>query len=324
MQNKKGIRIVRKNKAQQAQNKEYQGYNKNKLESSKAQELPTMQAKATQEISQSKANPTQSLRGSETTEAIHKHNIKDKEKSNNNTQEKELKDLQSEIDLLKSQDFNTLHNEIQSIKILLDSKMPKDSILQRDLNNAINKIETELQATQSTQIGVNNALRQELQELQTKDEGLVNEINAIQDYINSNNNHVELSLHLINEKIAELKKDTDITNNEYIKSHDKALKQHGEEQAYLLNRINALEKKINTHIESQISINAHVKSNLKVYENNDIFTDIKSLKMQIDTLTNHFLEIEKKYNEKLENIKQLIPFYKNKSIWELIKMKFQK
>ena len=305
MQNKKGIRIVRKNKTQQAtqaQNKEYQANNNTQENELKdlQNEIKTIKSKL-DKLTEVKTN------------------------TNNTNLQSEIDLLKSKLETIKSQDFNTLQSEIQSIKILLDSKMPKDSILQRDLNNAINKIEKELQATQSTQIGVNNALRQELQDLQTKDEGLINEINAIQDYINSNNNHVELSLHLINEKITELKKEaTDITNNEYIKAHDKALKQHGEEQAYLLNRINALEKKINTHIESQIAINAHVKSNLKVYENNDILTDIKNLKIQIDTLTNHFLEIENKYTEKLENIKQLIPFYKNKSLWELIKMKFQK
>ena len=55
--------------------------------------MPPIQAKPTQ---------AQPLLASQA-EALHNiHNIKDKEKANNNTQEKELADLQSEIVLLKS------------------------------------------------------------------------------------------------------------------------------------------------------------------------------------------------------------------------------
>ena len=198
------------------------------------------------------------------TNASHKDTQKQTSKEANTNLQSEIDLLKSKLDTLKNQDFNTLYNEIQSIKIALDTK-------------ATNEIEKE-----------NETLKQEIQALKKEFQGMQTN-----------------------------------TNQEYIKAHDKALKQQGEEQTYLLNRINAVEKKINTHIESQIAINAEIKSNLKVYENNDIFKDIKDLKQQIDTLTNHFLEIENKYNEKLENIKQLIPFYKNKSVWDLIKMKFQ-
>lgn len=227
-------------------------------------------------------------------------------------QENSLAHLQNDIKAIRNEIKNLV--EIETNLEIKGLQIKELQDLQSDLNNAIKRLEKELQATQRSQIGVNNSSKQDI-------EALINEIKAVQDYVLNNK---EISLHLINEKITELKEQiTTDANNETIKAHDNAIKQYSEEQAYLLNRINKLENKINTYIESQNVINSHIKSNLRVFENNDILTNIKDLKQQIDILTNHYLEIEKKYNEKLENIRQLIPIYKNKSIWELIKMKFQ-
>lgn len=229
------------------------------------------------------------------------------------------------------------------------------------LKNDINKEIAHLNIMTTTQLEINNAIRQEAREAQDKTQELINlEINNLSTCLNAENYNLQVDLKLTREALeneihamqnhAENKeKET----SETLAFFDKALRNHGEEQSYLLNRINkiqtstdSLKEKLDTinrdaeymqtdykaeitqlknQLAEQANINNEIKLKLKTFETfNNAITEIKELKNQVSYLLNDLTKTKAELNEKITNAKHLITFYKTKSLWEIIKMKFQK
>lgn len=229
------------------------------------------------------------------------------------------------------------------------------------LKNDINKEISHLNTMTITQLEINNAIRQEAREAQDKTQELINlEINNLNTCLNAENYNLQVDLKLTREAleneiiaIQNHVENKEKETSETLTFFDKALRNHGEEQSYLLNRINkiqtstdSLKDKLDTinrdteymqtdykaeitqlknQLAEQANINNEIKLKLKTFETfNNAITEIKELKNQVSYLLNDLTKTKNELNEKITNAKHLITFYKTKSLWGIIKMKFQK
>lgn len=229
------------------------------------------------------------------------------------------------------------------------------------LKNDINKEISHLSTMTITQLEINNAIRQEASEAQDKTQELIKlEINNLQNALNAENYNLQVDLKLTREAleneiiaIQNHVENKEKETSETLTFFDKALRTHGDEQSYLLNRINSVAKttdslkdkleiinrdteytqtdykaeitQLKNQLAEQANINNEIKLKLKTFETfNNAITEIKELKNQVSYLLNDLTKTKNELNEKITNAKHLITFYKTKSLWEIIKMKFQK